>query len=166
MVLELAAEPREFGVVEREDAVVADEHDAMWVAHRDCGDLLDAPRDFEGVVDNAAVVVGRNFATLEDWLAHIDRCRDRAAAIEFERDRFHAAVGIYGDWILAPARNFVIEPSDTADAVAAHLAAAAVRVVHLHPDVRGLDARVGALGRAQHDQSVAADSETTVGEPL
>ena len=50
-----------------------------------------------------------------------------------------------------------MEPRDAADAVAAHFAAAAVGVIHLHPHVGG--------GRgAQHDQPVAADAEAAIGD--
>ncbi len=50
-----------------------------------------------------------------------------------------------------------MEPRDAADTVAAHFAAAAVGVIHLHPHVGG--------GRgAQHDQAVAADTEAAIGD--
>src|SRR5262249_16023943 len=44
---------------------------------------------------------------------------------------------------------------DASDAVAAHIAPAAVRVVHLHPDVADTRER-------EQDKSVAADAEVTI----
>src|SRR5580700_9745049 len=146
MALELASEPREFEIVQREDAFVANKYHAVRIAHRDRCDALDAACDFQRIIDNAAVVRDWNLPAVEDRLAHIYRGGD-IVTVDFDGDRLVPAIGLDRDRILPAAGNFVIKARDAADTVAAHFAAAAVSVVHLHPHI--------SHGRGtEHDQAI------------
>ena len=115
-----------------------------------------ASADLERIVDQAAVRRGRDFARVQNRLAHVDRrSRDALARVEPERNGLDSAIGLDRERIFAGNSALPGEPRHASDAVAAHLAAAAVGVVHLHPEV-------GNARGAKHDDTVAADAEAPV----
>src|SRR5581483_6098375 len=134
MMLVLTAEGGKRGVVESKDPVVRNKDNAVRITHRDRGYPDGLGADGERIVDDQSVLRHRDIASFEDRLAHIDGRRKRAIA-RHERDRLYATISFDGDRIPAFTIPFVIEPRQAADAVAAHLAPAAVGVIHLHPGV-------------------------------
>ena len=99
----------------------------------------------------------RDLAPFENRLAHIDRRAHHAAPIEPQRDRLEPASVSTTIGFARTSAALEREPREASDSVAAHVAAAAVGVVHLHPDV-------GVARRREHDQAVAADAEVPIGK--
>ncbi len=87
-MLELPSQPREFVHVELPDRVVVEKGDAMRIAHRDRSYLGAASTDLERMVDDFAVGIDRDFAPLENRLAHVDRRAIDLAVAECQRDAF------------------------------------------------------------------------------
>src|SRR5208283_1946405 len=132
MMLKLAAQLCEITILQLEDAVIGNEHDAMRIAHRDRRDRLAHACDIQWIVYDSADGVDRDVATFENRLAHIDRRADDAAAFQPQLDRLEPGVGLHNHRICAHKAALKGEPRKASDAVATHVAAASVRVVHLH----------------------------------
>src|SRR5690606_26544880 len=93
----------------------------------------DGDRQVDGHRARILAVDERHVPTQETRRAHVDlNGAYGAVAIELEPDRLHARIGLDAKLLAAGDPALVDVASDAADAVAAHAAAAAVRVVHLH----------------------------------
>src|SRR5208282_409169 len=121
--------------------------------------LLGSSTDFKGVVDESAVSRGRNLPGVQDRLAHVDGGADHVSVGDLKRNGLEPRVGLDDKRVFAGYAAFVGNPGNAADTVTAHVAAAPIRVVHLHPNI-------GGARRSKHDKSVAADSEMPVREPF
>src|SRR5262249_25154731 len=82
MMLKLAAEFSKIEIAEFEHRIVLDEHDAVRITHRNCGNRLASAGDLEPIINDAAVGLRGNLSTVEDRLAHIDRSCDYIPSLQ------------------------------------------------------------------------------------
>ncbi len=132
MMLKLAAQLGEITILQLEYAVIGDEHDAMRIAHRYRRDRLAHACDIQWIVYDSADGIDRDVAAFENRLAHVDRRADHAAPFQPQLDRLEPGVGLHHHRIRAHEAALEGKPRNTSDSVATHVAAASVRVVHLH----------------------------------
>ena len=155
-MLELGAEARKIEVVH---IVLVKEDDAVGVAHRDAGHVIDLfVYDERGVDDGTARHVDRDLCRLEDRRAHIDASRLHFAVPDVQLERFYAGKRVDGNGG-APADHAVVIQilADAADAVAAHFTLRAVGVEDAH-------LRIRPVGRGNEDNAVATDAEMRFGK--
>ena len=87
MRLELVSEPRKLPHVHFVDRVVVHEDHAVRISHRDSGDRFAPAGNLERIVDDPAVGGDRNFATLQNRLAHIHGRTCDVANLKSQLDR-------------------------------------------------------------------------------
>jgi hypothetical protein len=99
-----------------------------------------------------------DLAAFENRRPHVHGRLHRAVVLQLEPHGLDSAVSLDADRVAARDAGGIGEPGHAADSVAAHLGAAAVGVVHLHP-------HVGSGRRTEQNQDVAADSEAAIRKP-
>jgi len=136
------------------------EDHAVWVTHRDAGSVECVAFVFQFMVDDRLVgrsQVGRDLASEQSWLAHIDgdlidhTLGDFEVQIENTGTGFDFELGFRGDF------GIMHELGNTSDPVATHFRFAAVGIEHAHFGI-------GDRGREDQDDSIATDSEASVGQ--
>ncbi len=128
----------------------------MRVAHRYGGDLERALADLDRHVNRRVARQERgDNGGVENGRAHVDADAFHPPAVDLEIEGEDAASCL--DRQLLFRGNTMVEKvlGDAANAVAAHFAFRAVGVEHSH-------FRVGAFGRHDHDEAVAADARMAV----
>ena len=140
---------------------VGNEYDAVRIAHRNAVYLYLAARRVYLALYYRAVLVrferNGNFLGLEHRRAHIDLDRIDFAVAREQAELAHARKRVYGNIELVGLAVVVKILTDTADAVAAHLAFRAVGIEHTH-------FRVAGVRRIDEYHAVAAYAEMPVGE--
>src|SRR5262249_40871753 len=144
-----------------EAGYLVQEHHAVRGSHPDAGDLVGAPGDLERALDDLTVGVDRDLPPVPHRLPHVDGHAAYPPAVQLDADRLDAGVGLDPQRVGAHEVAVTYELGEAADAVAAHLGAAAVVVVDDHPAV-GLPVR----RPLEQDEAVRADAASPVAQSL
>src|SRR5262249_5614987 len=139
---------------------VVREDDRVRVAHRYARELEGAAARRDRLAQHARRAAGqdRDLVARQPGTAHVDGHAANQAALDVQRALEHARAGLDAQARAAHGRVGVVqELGDAADAVAAHLGLAAVRVEHAH-------ARVRDLAGQDRQHAFAADAEAAIAE--
>ena len=129
----------------------------MRIAHRDARDVPLAASDLDRLVHDAAIAIAchRNLVRLEHRLAHIDAHARHDAVLLDDFRHEDARARLDREFLLVRDMMVIEIARKAADAVAAHLRLAAVRIENAHAEIR--------LVRIQDDEhAVTADAEVAV----
>ena len=127
----------------------------MRIAHGDAGHGIGLPVNVQRLIDNTAGCGNGNLWPVKDGLAHIDRYTSHVAVFNFEKEHFQPGVGVYSERIVGRKAVVVEILPHAANPVAAHLPAAAIRVIHLH-------AGMGRLRGANQNEPIPANTRPTL----
>jgi hypothetical protein len=138
--------------------------DGVGVAHRDEGHVYQLIRLIErdtvlvlaGAADDFVGIDG-NLGQVEDRFAHVDGDLLDLAIGEVQGEGEDSAAGFDGHGVVLGEAVVVGVLGDAADAVAAHLALAAIGVEHAHADI-------GVVGGEDEDEAIGADAGVAVGD--